>query len=171
MIVNTLLYTSLVILLAVSLSVGLIVLFKRKFNNYYGILLAIILSSLLCPFLLLSPGRMYVITKTLEVEDYRFIGSTEYPVGNKVETFEVDRLKIYVINNSDKELALEEIIYGKTFSISDNKVYSILPNTSGSFELPKQEIDFLFDDEIPEKIEEYGKGRVSKYWLHAVNSQ
>lgn len=166
MLIDSLLYFTLITLLTVALAIGLIVFFKRKFNNYYGLLLAIIGAALLYPFLYLTPGKMYVINKTLEVEDYRFIGRTEHNVGSKMQAFEMDRLKIFVINNSEKELALEEIIYGSKFGVTDSKVYYILPYTSGSFELPKQEIDFLFDDEIPQEIEEYGKGRVSKYWLH-----
>jgi hypothetical protein len=170
MIINSTLYTSLLTLLTASLAIGLIILFKKRFKNNYGIILAIIMSALIFPFLQLSPGKMYVITKELEVEDLRFIGSVEYQVGNKVEVFEVDRLKIYVINNSAKELALEEIIYGSTYGVSENKIYYILPNTSGSFSLPKQEIEFFFNDEIPQEIEEYGrKGRTSKYWLHVAD--
>lgn len=170
MIINSILYTSLLILLTVSLSIGIIIFFKKKLNNYYGIILAIIVSALFFPFMQLSPGKMYVITKELEVEDYRFIGSVGFSVGNKVEVFEVDRRKIYVINNSAKELALEEIIYGSTLGLSENKLFYILPNTSSSFTLPKQEIDFFFDDEIPQEIEEYGhKGRMSKYWLHLAD--
>jgi hypothetical protein len=172
MLINSLLYNALLILLAVSVAVGLIVFFKKKFNNYYGIILAIIVVSMLCPFLYLTPGKMYVINKELEVEDYRFIGKTEHNVGAKMQVFEVDRSKVFVINNSDKELALEEIIYGSRFSVTENKIYFILPYTSGSFDLPGKEIDFLFNDEIPQEIEQHGsKGRVSKYWLHFTEEE
>jgi hypothetical protein len=167
MLINDLLYTLLHLLLTILVAVGLIVFFKKKFNNYYGLILAIIVSAVLYPFLDVAAGKMYVVTKEREAEVYRFIGSTEHNVGSKMQVFEVDHSKVFVINNSDKKLALKEIIYGKTFGGTENKVYYIFPYTSGGFTLPKQEIEFLFDDEIPEEIEEYGrKGRVSKYWLH-----
>lgn len=176
MLVNSLLYNTLLILLTTSFAIGMIIFFKKKFNNYYGILLAIIGSAVLFPFLFTSPGKMYVITKELEVLDYRFIGSTEHAVGSKTEVFEVDNMKVFVINNSDKQLVLEEIIYGGRlgipgkFGLSENKIFYIFPNTSASFSLPKQEINFFFDEEIPKEAKVYGyKGRLSKYWLHLAD--
>lgn len=172
MLINSLLYTTTHILLTVVIAVGLIILFKKKYNNYYGLLLAIIVTSFSYPFLDMGPGKMYVVTKEFEVEVYRFFGSAEHNVGSKMQAFEVDNSKVFVINNSNKELALEEIVYGSTYSLLENKIYYILPYTSGSFELPKQEIEFLFDDEIPQKVEIYGmKGRVSKYWLHFAEEE
>jgi hypothetical protein len=117
--------------------------------------------------------QVYVFSRQEGLNTYRMIGSHTWELENGREiTAEFEEIvKVVIINNSSRELTLEELVYspsgyGLPLSDPEGDVLYIKPFSSESISLPHNRIDYFFDEEIPEEIEEHGYGRKSKYWLH-----
>ena len=187
MFINGTLYTVCSIALPILVCIGLSVLFKKKFNNYYGVLIGLILSGFLFGFMQAGIPKLYVVNKDLKVKHYRIIGTLKYTLdnGEKISSGP-NPMEVIVINNSPHNLVLQQLVYGDPDfyqnkpqykeiiakmdssyqkKAKQSKIHLIEPFKLLSVRLPYKRIDFFFDEPIPQKIREYGSNNKVKYWL------
>lgn len=111
-------------------------------------------------------GRLYIADEVNDVSDYRTLGSVNFAMANgKNVIIPYSPRKVQVLNNSAGGIVLEEIKYG-SFSPLGPKISFIAPYDTATFDLRRIQIDFFFDDKIPNEIEVYGSQDESRYWLH-----
>ncbi|HTF06451.1 MAG TPA: hypothetical protein VK826_20605 [Bacteroidia bacterium] len=148
-----------------------------KRSKRWIMMAGILSSALIFGFLQVCAVQVYIFSKQEGVQAFRMLGSHTWELenGRKITAEFQEIVKVVIINNSSRELALEEIIYSPSgsrpkgnFKLPDPEgdVLYIKPFSSESISLPQNKIDYFFDEDIPEEIEEYGSGRKSKYWLH-----
>lgn len=115
-----------------------------------------------------TSAHLYVVVGKRELYDYRTFGTVDYRMTNgKIMTIPYDPGKVQIINSSDGVMALEEIQYGGYGSGRDG--WYIDPYDTASFSLPRTQIDYFFNERIPEEVEVYGfKSAEYKYWLHSA---
>ena len=114
-------------------------------------------------YMLVGPSRVYVVTGEMEYDHYMVLGSPDFEMtdGQKVAV-DIPTGHCLVINNTEKRIMIEEIIYGghgfspSPFQISGMK-YDLVETGS---------IDYFFDDSPPDEISvSDGTDQVSKFWL------
>lgn len=139
-----------------------------KRSKRWIMMVGILSSGLIFGLLQVCAVQVYVFSKQEGVQAFRMFGSHTWELenGKKITDEWEEIVKVVIINNSSRELALEELIYSSWSPGSEGEVLYIKPFTSESISLPQNKIDYFFDEDIPEEIEEYGSGRKSKYWLH-----
>jgi hypothetical protein len=168
MLINSTLYMVVAIALPFIIVIGGAWLLYKKLGKW-GILIPILVAAFTWAASQMAATHLYIVEDCNQWSDYRVFGSLEYDLRNgKKVTIPYEPRKVVVLNNSENELVLEELIYGaymEGFS-AEPEVSWIVPATFQTFELPKMQIDFFFDETIPEEIEEYGSGSKSKYWLY-----
>lgn len=188
MLVNNLLYTIISIVIPIVLWVGLSIFFKKKWNSYYGILIGLVLSGFSFGAFQ-TFGKIYIIDQNLNVSANRLVGSLKYEFIDGTDiTLELSTGETGIINNSNEQLVLEELIYGPEGYFKNRPEYEdIVRNIDSTYaenlsnsdkeivinslsfftsKIEKNTINYFFDDEIPKTIEEYGSyGNVQKYWL------
>ncbi len=144
---------------------------KKRWIVVTGIIVSLVLFMVLTG----ASGKVYVFTEEEGVQTFRVLGSHTWKLRNGGEATAVyhEIVTVTIINNSDREIILEEVIYStkgwqSTFGADegrDNQLF-IEPYSLETVSLPHNEIEYFFEDEIPETYEKYGGGSTSKYWLH-----
>lgn len=172
MVINSSVYFAFAISIPILLAV-LIGWATYKKMGKYGVLMAILASAFAWGGAQTAAGHTYIVDSDDNVLDYRTFGSVDYLLANgKHISFDYDPMMVLVVNNSPVELVLEELLYRPkgfdrlNITAPDGELMYIGPFSSEYFSLPHHSIDFLPGDYIPNRIEEYGSGNNSKYWLH-----
>jgi hypothetical protein len=174
MLINSSLYLVLSILLSAVVLAVLVWLGFRSSRRWL-IALGVIVSALFFGLLQVCATQVYVYSEPEGIAKYRVIGSHEWELENgstaRAEFQEI--VKVTIINNSARQLILEELVYVKggrnhpvDGSVPETDVVCIEPYSSESISLPQNKIDYFFDDELPQSIEDFGNKSTSKYWLH-----
>lgn len=184
MLINNTLYTVLSILIPILFIVGLSIFVKKVFNSYYGVFFGLVFSGFIFGAFQASAGKVYLILPQHEVTIYRTWGAFDFALTDETkQEFSVPQGKTLLINTTKQTILIEEIIYGpqsdlKNQSTSEGVLskfnapssaqsYTIAAHSYEVMDINKNTIDFIFEDEIPEVIEEYGvHGKIIKYWLH-----
>lgn len=189
MLINESLYTIFTIITPIAFLIGLSVFVKKKFDSYYGVFFGFILSGLIFGALQATAGKVYIINADLNSDSYRTIGSFKFDFATKkTKLISIPQGKTIVINNSSNSIVVDQLTYGTDgyfknksdwkeiikdldSNYSDNNSstnsYFLEPYSYEALSIDYNTIDFFFDDEIPQEIEEFGvRGNVTKYWLH-----
>ncbi len=186
MCINGQLYTVMSILLPILVWIGLTIVIYKKFKNYYGVVIGVLVSGMMFAFFQVGVPKVYIVNNNLKVKSVRVIGGVNYQMDNGTQVdLQHDPMEVMVVNNSSVELMLEEIIYGPDFyfnkqkyddvissvdsthdkKANDPRIFYIESYNTGSFRLAHQRIDYFFDEEMPRKIKEYGTSNKKKYRL------
>lgn len=188
-----LLYTIVSICLPILLFFGLSIFVKKKFNSYYGIFFGLIFSGFSFGALQAGAATVYVIDKDLTYGAYRVFGDYEVKFEKDPTTsILIPQGKTLIINHSNTPIVIDEIIYGtngyyankpewksiinnldSTYSSpnTNENSYFIKPDSYEILAIKKNTINFFFEDDIPDHIEEYGvHGNIVKYWLHDIKN-
>jgi len=186
MLINNALYLTVSILLPILVWIGLTVFIKRKFDNYYGALLGLVLSGFIFGFFQFNARKMYVIHDDKEYSAYSVVGEGEYTLSTgevaKIK-FDENNSHLMIVNDSKKNVVIKEIKYksenNPVINIDIDRLLANLPghherepeNTdivieSGEYGLyPLVDIDYFFGDKIPKEIETSSHGTTTKYRL------
>ncbi len=172
MLINSGVYFGFAISISILLAVSIGWVAYKKLGKY-GVLMGILVSAFAWGAAQTAAGHTYIVDSDDNVLDYRTFGSIDYSLENgKHISADYDPMKVLVINNSTDELMLEELVYRTkgyqrlNLPEPEGDILYIGPFSSETFSLPHHSIDFLPGDYIPNRIEEYGGGNNSKYWLH-----
>lgn len=168
MLISNTLYMTVAIGVPVAIAVGLGFYLHRRFGKYGGVG-AILLGAVLWSVSQTFTSRIYIVEDCNNVRDCRMLGSLEYDLSDGT-TINVpyEPRKVVVLNNSDNMLFLEEIKYGEySFGEPEDPVYwEIYAHSYETFEITQRQIDFFFDQHIPEEIEVRGSESTFRYWLY-----
>jgi hypothetical protein len=174
MLINSSLYLVFSILLSAIVLVVIVWLGFRSSRRWL-MTLGIIASALFFGLLQVCTTQVYVYSEPEGINKYRVIGSHEWKLenGSKVRVEFQEIVKVTIINNSARQLILEELVYVKggrnlpyDVSAPETDVLFIEPYSSESISLPQNQIDYFFDDKLPQSLEDFGRKSNSKYWLH-----
>ncbi len=113
-------------------------------------------------WVMLGPSRLYVVTGDEEYVHYLVFGATQYELPNgETINMEIGSGEFFVINETDKPVVVEEVVYGAIFGGDTDWVYPMEgePMVGGT-------VDYFFDNEPPDEISvDSGTDEVTRYWL------
>lgn len=166
MLINNTLYTILVILLTALVLVGVTWFVRKKLKNSQSFVIGFFLAGVVFVGLLFGVGRLYIIDAEESVDTYRAFGTFSFEMadGNTI-TATLHSDSVMVINNSDDDFVLEELIYSN-YAGYGGGMYEVDAWSCRSYSLAGNRIHYFFDDEIDESISTRSNEPVSRYWLH-----
>lgn len=141
---------------------------KANVVRYGGFALAFLVFIVLKTFC----AKVYIIDENFNVLHYKSIGTFTVPMkeGAVDISGSVGFNKVGIVNQSNKTLRIDEIVYSSNSwtNPSDNyqdiQAYSIK-----EVFLSRGYIDYFFDDRIPDEIEVRGiSSEDTKYWIHKL---
>ena len=142
------------VILSIVIALLLIYLFsliskKRSGNGAVGGFVGFLVGAILVILVLALPGRLYVVTGDAEYSHYMVFGSPEYelPSGDMFK-ISMDYEQCCVINEMDKPVVIEEVVYGGYgFGGDTDWVHP------GEAEyMPDHRIFYFYDDGPPDEI-------------------
>jgi hypothetical protein len=121
-------------------------------------------------FLIMSAGRIVVVTSPDDAGSYLVYGSPTYEFSNGYElNLTMESMEGYVINDSKLELVLEKIIYSTGYIMNDD--YDILIKPMSITKMPGMSVDYYFNDLPPDEIElSQGTDSETRYHLRTRDS-
>jgi len=165
----------------------------RRLLNPNLLLAPILLSTAIFIYCMMVFGTAYVANPDYSVDVYTIIGDFDYRLqdGSIVRVENPDEgFETIVVNDTEEVILIEEIVYvansfpkipSAVFDLMSDSLRSgpriprterqrdyfvLMPQSHQEIFFKKQKIDYFFDDEIPDEIEESGSGASVKYWMH-----
>jgi len=190
MLINGTIFTILSIVIPILLCIGISIFVKKKFNNYYGVVIGLVISGVAFGFLQAGIPQLYIVNEDFKVKSYRLFGPLNYTFKNdKKIILSPDPMEVVIINNSGYYLLLQKIEFGDPDFYQNKpeykKIVAQIDSSHGNEEkktrlrliepfiafpvrLNHKRIDYFFDDKIPDQIKGYGSSNQVKFWLREV---
>lgn len=113
-------------------------------------------------YITISQGTHFVVVKSdLSNHFYYSFGATDYKMSDG-KTVHLDKFNNYIVNDTDKNMLFEKVIYGSTYEeggMDPISPYSIYECPTNVYQI------YYFDNRPPGSIESQKSGEV-KYWLY-----
>ena len=113
-------------------------------------------------YMFIGPSRLYVVNGVKKYSHYIVFGSPEYTLADgQIVTVKISSGHCFVINETNRDMVVEEIVYGGIFGGDVDWIY---PHTGEEVEGGK--IDYFYDDEPPDEISvSSSTDEVTRLWL------
>jgi hypothetical protein len=141
-----------------------------KAGQKAGVITGLIFGLIAGVMLVMMAGRVIVVKSQEDTGTYLVYGSPTYEFSNGYKlNLTMESLDSYVINDSDLELVMEEVVYS-TYGLGSDS-YDILIKPMSITKMNNISVDYYFSDIPPDEIEiSEGSSSASRFWLRTRES-